>query len=414
MVETNTTNALLDPVQLGPYLLRNRLVVPPLTRSRTGAGECATELTAVYYAQRASAGLIITEGSQISAEGQGFPWTPGIHTPEQVRAWRTVVDAVHHRGGRIFLQLWHVGRQSHSTLHGGINRAVAPSPIKADGKIFTVDGTLEPFETPRALEIEEIPARVGDFAEAARNAHRAGFDGVEVHGASGYLIDQFLNDSSNTRTDAYGGTIENRTRFLLEVVDAVVGVWGPGRVGVRLSPSSPYGDMLSADKKAIYSAAVTALNRWPLAYLHLVEPNVSGSETIEADTVIPSTHFREIYEGTLILAGNHTPESGHTAVKEGTADLIGFGRGFIANPDLAERIRAGAEIREPDRAYYYGGSERGYTDYPSLTDEARYQAVLKGIDIDSLDRDAVVESLHRQRPLDGIAGGDYYTGLKLS
>lgn len=409
-----TSGCLLDPVTVGPYLLKNRFVLPPLTRSRAGAGDVPTSTHAVYYAQRAHAGLQITEGSPISQQGTGFPWTPGIYTPEQVEGWRLVTDEVHRRNSRIFLQLWHVGRQSHTSLQKDGALPVAPSAIAVDSKIFTADG-LQDFETPRALETAEIIAIVKEFGVGARNALKAGFDGVEIHGASGYLIDQFLCEGSNTRADQYGGSIENRIRFLKEVVAEVVSVWGADRVGVRLTPSSVYGDMFSSDKFKVYTAAVKELDKYDLAYLHLVEPNVSGSETVEAaDDAIPTSYFRSIYSGKIIVAGGLSFESAERAVRDEVADLVGFGKAFMANPDLPIRYTNGARIREPERAHYYGGDETGYTDYPSCLDEEYLHRVKSQIDAGKLSLEEVLESLNAGNPLDQIDSGAYYTRLVLN
>ncbi|MEV7136257.1 alkene reductase [Arthrobacter sp. NPDC093128] len=409
-----TTGCLLDPVMVGPYLLKNRFVLPPLTRSRAGEGDVPTEMHAVYYAQRAHAALQVTEGSPISRQGTGFPWTPGIYSPAQVEGWRLTTAEVRRRNSRIFLQLWHVGRQSHTSLQKDNALPVAPSAIPVRAQIFTAEG-LQDFETPRALENSEIADIVRDFGAAARNAQEAGFDGVEIHGASGYLIDQFLCAGSNARTDEYGGSVENRVRFLLQVVDEVVSVWGADRVGVRLSPSSTYGDMFSSDKFEVYTAAVKELDKYGLAYLHLVEPTISGSEIVQAaDDAIPTSHFRSIYSGKLIVAGGLSFEAAERAVSEGGADLVGFGKAFMANPDLPIRYVNGAEIREPDRVTYYGGDETGYTDYPSCLDEEYFDRLNSQIETGQLSRDEVLDSLNSGDPLEQIDGGSYYARLMLS
>jgi N-ethylmaleimide reductase len=411
-VET-TPGCLLDPVMVGPYLLKNRFVMPPLTRSRAGAGDVPTDMHTIYYAQRAQAGLQITEGSPISQEGTGFPWTPGIYTADQVEGWKKVTAEVHRRRGRIFLQLWHVGRQSHSSLQKDNALPVAPSAIAVQGQIFTSSG-MQDFETPRALETQEIRDIVKQFGVAARNALESGFDGVEVHGANGYLIDQFLCEGSNTRTDEYGGSVTNRIRFLREVVEEVISVWGPDKVGVRLTPSSVYGDMFSSDKLEVYSAVVKKLDQYGLAYLHLVEPNVKGSEIVEAaDDAIPTSHFRSIYSGTIVVAGGLTFEAAEKAVLDGVADLVGFGKAFIANPDLPVRYATGAEVREPVSALYYGGDEKGYTDYPSRQDEDYLERLQAQISAGNLFRDEVLKSLDMGDPLEQIDGGAYYARLAL-
>ncbi|GAA3704838.1 alkene reductase [Arthrobacter ginkgonis] len=405
---------LLDPVMVGPYLLKNRFVLPPLTRSRAGAGDVPTEMHAVYYAQRAHAGLQITEGSPISQQGTGFPGTPGIYTSEQIEGWKRVTDEVHRRNSKIFLQLWHVGRQSHTSLQKDNALPVAPSAIAVNGQIFTADG-LQDFQTPRALEREEISDIVKDFGAAARNAQAAGFDGVEIHGANGYLIDQFLCEGSNTRTDEYGGSIENRLRFLREVVDEVVSVWGGERVGIRLTPSSTYGDMFSSDKFDVYTAVVSELNKYNLAYLHLVEPNISGSETVEAaEDAIPTSHFRSIYTGKIIAAGGLSFEVAEQKVQTGEADLVGFGKAFMAHPDLPLRYSNGAPVGEPERETYYGGDETGYTDYPSCVDEDYFARLQAALESGALNRQDVLASLNAGNPLEQIDGGLYYSRLKLN
>lgn len=346
---TNSIN-LLSPVQLGPYELPNRLVMAPLTRNRAGEGNVPTQLNVTYYAQRASAGLIVTEATQVSPQGVGYPNTPGIHSPEQVAGWRLVTDAVHNQDGRIFLQLWHVGRISDPSLQPNGALPVAPSAIAAEGHV-----------TPRALDIEEIPGIVEDYRQGAINALAAGFDGVEIHGANGYLIDQFLQDTTNHRTDEYGGSIENRTRFMLEVVEAVVGVWGADRVGIRLSPNGSFNNMADSDPKATFTYAVNALNPYGLSYLHLVEPR-TGDETD-----LGARYFRPIFNGTIISAGGYDRDMGNEAIANGEADLIAYGRWFISNPDLPNRFATNAPLNPYDRDTFYGGSEKGYTDYPALS-----------------------------------------------
>jgi len=368
-------SSFLSPVLVGPYLLRNRLVMPPLTRNRATSEFVPTARMAVYYAQRASAGLQVAEGSPISAQAVAYPRVPGIWNAAQRDGWRQVTDAVHARGGVIFLQLWHVGRVSHSLTQPSGELPVAPSATRiVEGTIYTREG-LQEFETPRALETDEVYAIVADYAAAAQNAMRAGFDGVEIHGANGYLVDQFLNGQVNRRTDEYGGDVPNRLRFLLEVVAAAASVWGPERVGVRLSPSGTWMDCRDADKKGLYSAVVEALSERSLAYLHLVEPTIAGSMTVEASPdAIPSAYFRQLYRGTLIVSGDHTLESGSKAIENGTTDLVGYGRAFIANPDLPRRFELGAPLAAADRRFFYTHGDEGYTDYPSIEEE-RHLAV---------------------------------------
>jgi len=353
--------SLFTPFQLGPYELRNRVVMAPMTRSRAGQGNVPTPLMAEYYAQRSGAGLIVTEGSQVSPQGVGYPNTPGIHTDAQEKGWRAITDAVHARGGRVFLQLWHVGRVSHPSLQPEGALPVAPSAIGIEGQqLYTASGMV-PYMTPRALETEEVAGIVEQFAEGARRAYRAGFDGVELHGANGYLIDQFLRDGTNHRADRYGGTAENRARFLAEVTAAVVDVWGGERVGVRLSPTGTPNGMRDSDPVSTFSVAANALNRFGLAYLHVVEPVGGSGAGARVSPVL-----KAIFRGPFIANGGYEGETGNAAVRTGQAELVSFGAKFLANPDLPQRLRAGAPLNEPDRATFYGGDERGYTDYPVL------------------------------------------------
>ncbi|WP_029010177.1 alkene reductase [Azospirillum halopraeferens] len=354
---------LFDTVTTGALTLPNRIVMAPLTRSRADNPDHApTAMHAEYYAQRASAGLIIAEATQISPQGQGYAFTPGIHSEAQVAGWRAVTDAVHAAGGRIVLQLWHVGRISHPSLQPGGGLPVAPSAVRPAMKAFTPDGFVE-IPTPRALDIGEIPGIVEDYRRAAANALAAGFDGVEVHAANGYLIDQFLRDGTNTRTDAYGGSVDNRARFLFEVLDAVVAEAGAGRTGIRLSPLSPSNDAHESDPVGTFSPVIERLNDYGLAYLHM----------IEGQTRAPHPGFggdlaalRRLYRGTYMANNSYDRALAIRAVESGHADLIAFGRPFIANPDLVERLRRDAPLAEPDQATFYGGGARGYTDYPAL------------------------------------------------
>jgi len=341
----------------------------PMTRSRAGEGLVPTELMATYYTQRASAGLIVTEATQVSPRGIGYIYTPGIYTDAQVAGWKLITDAVHERGGKIFLQLWHVGRISHPSLQPNGEPPVAPSAIAPKGQAFTYEG-LKPFETPRALDTAEIPGVIAEFANGALLAQRAGFDGVEIHAANGYLIDQFLQDNTNHRTDVYGGSVENRARFLLEVTEAVVEVWGADRVGVRLSPRGTFNDMGDSDREATFTYAVEQLDRFGLAYLHLVEP-IGG---MMAEALVPgerlSPRFRELFHGPIIANGGYDKASANEVLASGEADLVAFGTLFISNPDLPERFASDAPLVEAERATFYGGGEQGYTDYPALA-EAR-------------------------------------------
>jgi N-ethylmaleimide reductase len=363
--------SLFSPLQIGPYRLKHRVAMAPLTRMRAEKPSLAPRpLNVEYYAQRATeGGLIIAEASPVMATGFGSPGVPGIYTGQQIRGWREVVDAVHARGGVIFLQLWHVGRVSHSSFQPGGGLPVAPSavPISADFKTATADGKVVPYETPRALETAEIPGVIDAYRQAAKNALEAGFDGVEVHGANGYLIEQFLQSHSNLRTDRYGGSIENRVRFLMEVTEAVVEVWGADRVGVRLSPHGVANGSGEADPMPLYTHAVKSLNALGLAYLHFIEPRSSGAGRAEVNHQnVPSAMvlFRPIWRGTLITAGGFTGEMAEAAIAAGHADAIAFGRIFISNPDLPRRLREGFPLTPYNRATFYGGEERGYTDYP--------------------------------------------------
>ncbi|HEX2202601.1 MAG TPA: alkene reductase [Longimicrobium sp.] len=359
---------LFSPFQLGPYELRNRVVMAPMTRNRAGEGNVPTEASAEYYAQRASAGLIVTEGTQVSPQGVGYPNTPGMHTDAQVEGWRKVTEAVHAGGGRIFAQLWHVGRVSHPSLQPGGALPVAPSPVGIEGQVYTYQG-LQPYVTPRALETEEIGGIVADFEAAARRAFAAGFDGVELHGANGYLIDQFLRDGSNRRDDRYGGSVPNRVRFLEEVTEAVTRVWGGDRVGVRVSPTGAYNGMADSDPEATFSYAAYALNAFGLAYLHVVEPVGEGDNpknAIYSQGGRISPTLRAIFRGAFVANGGYGAETGNAVLAGGGADLVSFGTSFLANPDLPRRLAEGAPLNPPDRATFYGGDARGYTDYPTL------------------------------------------------
>ncbi|HEV2148908.1 MAG TPA: alkene reductase [Longimicrobiaceae bacterium] len=358
---------LFEPYRLGPLHLPNRLVMAPLTRNRA-AGTVPGELNATYYAQRAGAGLIISEATQVTPLGQGYPETPGIHSEAQVEGWRKVTDAVHAEGGRIFLQLWHVGRISHSSFHGG-ELPVAPSAIRPAGQAFTSEG-LKPFETPRALTTDEVREVVEQFRRGAENARRAGFDGVEVHGANGYLIDQFLQSGTNQRTDRYGGSVEGRVRLLLEVTEAAVDVWGADRVGVRFSPGGTFNDMSDEDPAETFTHAARELNRFGLAYLHVVNTSQSNAPRGLGERT-PTELLRPVFKGTLMSNGEYTRESAEEALRSGEADLIAFGRLYLANPDLVERFREDAELNEPDPSTFYGGGAGGYVDYPALESAGR-------------------------------------------
>jgi N-ethylmaleimide reductase len=336
----------------------------PLTRMRSDPGDIPSELMVEYYKQRTTkGGLIISEASPVSIRGNGYAGAPGIYSDTQIAGWRHVTDAVHARGGRIFQQLWHVGRQSHVDLQPNGDAPVAPSTIAAEGYAYSKRGEV-PFSMPRALKLHEIPGIIEEFRTGAERALRAGFDGVEIHGANGYLPDQFLQDGTNKRTDEYGGPIENRARFMLEVTQAAISVWGADRVGVRIAPSGTYGSMSDSDPAATFGYVTTKLDRLGIAYLHVVEPRIKGTEEISHGRApIATQHLRPKFSRTLIAAGGFTPASAEAIVTFGDADLVAFGRHFISNPDLPERIRQGLPLTHYDRSTFYGGDARGYTDY---------------------------------------------------
>jgi N-ethylmaleimide reductase len=363
--------SLFSPLKVGPYQLEHRVVMAPLTRMRAEKPSLAPRpLNAEYYAQRAApGGLLIAEASPVMASGIGNPGVPGIFSAQQVRGWRGVVEAVHAKGGLIFLQLWHVGRASHSSYQAGGVLPVAPSAVPISPPLMTMTdgGKPQPYETPRALETDEVEGVVESFRQGAINAREAGFDGVEIHGANGYLIEQFLQSKTNLRTDRYGGSIENRARFLMEIVHAVTGVWGADRVGVRLSPYGVANDSGEADPMPLYSHVVASLDKLGLAYLHFIEPRASGAGRAEVNHQnVPSAMvlFRPIWDGVLISAGGFTGEAADAAIAAGHADAIAFGRIFISNPDLPRRLRHGFPLTPYNRATFYGGEETGYTDYP--------------------------------------------------
>ncbi len=358
---------LFDPIELGPLTLPNRMAMAPLTRSRAGAGDVPGDLALTYYTQRATAGLIISEATQISAQGKGYPKTPGIFTDDQVAGWQRITDSVHAQGGHIFLQMWHVGRISHPSTQPDGALPVGPSAIQPKGEIFTETGP-QPFVTPRALELSEMPGIIAQYADGARRAKDAGFDGVEVHAANGYLLDQFLRDGANHRTDGYGGTVENRARLLLEVMDAMVAIWGADRVGVRLSPLSGFNDMRDSGPAATFGYVARKLRAYGLAYLHVVEPVSDDHPMAMPGTERIAPLLREAFGGTFILNGGYNKETGDAAIESGAADMIAFGVPFIANPDLVRRYAEGAALNTPDPSTFYSGDAGGYTDYPSLNE----------------------------------------------
>lgn len=358
-----TGTDLFSPYDLGGLVLANRIVMAPLTRNRAGAGLVPSPFAAEYYSQRASAGLIITEATQVSRQAQGYQDTPGLYTPEQIAAWRKVTDAVHAKGGRIFVQLWHVGRVSHVDLHGG-EAPVAPSAIRAETKTFMNNGFADVSE-PRALGAEEIPGIVEDFRKAAANAIEAGFDGVEVHGANGYLLDQFLRETANVRTDAYGGSVENRARLLVEVTAAVASEIGAERTGVRLSPVSPAGGIVpSGDEQPQFNHVVEALDGLGIAYIHVVEGATGGPRNA---TPFDFDALRPRFRKTYIANNGYDLELAMSRLSEGKADLFAFGHHFIANPDLVERLKSGKPLAQMNPATIYGGGAEGYTDYPAVS-----------------------------------------------
>lgn len=354
---------LFQPASLGDLHLPNRIVMAPLTRSRAGKGDVQGALNATYYAQRATAGLIISEATNISQQGKGYAFTPGIYTEEQVAGWRIVTDAVHAAGGRIFCQLWHVGRISHPSLQPGGGLPVSASAVKPDGQAFTETG-FQPFVTPRALETAEIPGLIADYRHAAECAKRAGFDGVEVHAANGYLLEQFLRTHTNHRTDQYGGSVENRVRLTLEVTEAVVGVWGGSRVGIRLSPVSPANDMAGFDDaQAVYDAVVRGVSQMGLGYIHVIEGATQGPRD---SSPFDYVHLKSLFGGLYMANNGYDQHLAEQELAAGKADLIAFGRPFITNPDLVRRLRDGLALApSDDRSHWYGGGAEGYTDYPA-------------------------------------------------
>jgi N-ethylmaleimide reductase len=365
---------LFDAYTLKTLSLKNRVVMPPLTRSRAAAGEVATSLMAEYYGQRASAGLIISEGTQISRQGQGYAWTPGIYTPAQIEGWKQVTRAVHEKSGVIFAQLWHVGRVSHTSLQENGQAPVAPSVVVADCVKVFVDaegkgpgggqGVMIQHSVPRELTVPEIHQIVQDYAQAARNAIAAGFDGVELHGANGYLIEQFIDSQTNLRTDEYGGSLENRLRFLKEIVTAVADAIGADRVGIRQAPLTTHMGAIDDNPEETYIAAARILDDLGIAYIHIAEADWEDAPVM---SVAFKEAYRKAFRGTFIYAGKYTLARAEEALEKGWADLIAFGRAFIANPDLPQRLENKLPLNEPDRTTFFGGDARGYTDYPAYS-----------------------------------------------
>ncbi|MDR3409874.1 MAG: alkene reductase [Formivibrio sp.] len=360
---------LFSPMPLGAITLDNRIIMAPLTRSRAGQpGDVPTSLNAEYYAQRASAGLIITEATQVSRQGQGYAWTPGIYTDAQEKGWKQVVEAVHAKGGKIALQLWHVGRISHHLLQANLQAPVGPSPIQAKNSFSFViqpDGTPsnQPCDMPRAISSAEISGLIDDYVRSALRAQRAGFDLVEIHAANGYLLNQFLSPNSNQRTDQYGGNPENRARLLLEIVDAIALTIGANRIGVRLSPGGVFNDMDDPESEAMALYLAKELTLRGIAYLHIAEPDWAGGQPLSAEF---RRDLRLAFPGRLIYCGGYTAEKAEAVIVAGIADAIAFGRLFLANPDLPERFLGNSHLNAPDQETFYGGGSKGYTDYPSL------------------------------------------------
>jgi len=358
-------DSLFRSLDVGDLSVPHRAFMAPLTRNRAGDGNAPGEMNATYYRQRASAGLIVTEATQVDPMGQGYPSTPGIHSEAQVKGWKAVTDAVHEEGGRIVLQLWHVGRISHSSFHDG-DPPVAPSAIAPEGETLTANMEMKPFEIPHALRTDEVAEVVQQYARGARLAQTAGFDGVEIHAANGYLIDQFLRSGSNHRTDRYGGSLENRLRFLREVTEAVMDVWGAGRVGVRFSPVSNFNSMSDDDPKATFTAAASIANDAGLAYVHLVEPSEPKPPVAGNDgTAQLFASIRNAYDGVLVVNGNYNGETASRAIEHDYADAVAFGRTFLANPDLPRRLKDDLPLNVPDSDTFYGGGAEGYIDYPT-------------------------------------------------
>ncbi|MDG1453240.1 MAG: alkene reductase [Methylophilaceae bacterium] len=356
------TMDLFSAGNLGSITMKNRVVMAPLTRNRAGEGGVPQSINVSYYEQRATAGLIVTEATPISNMAHGYPALPGIYTEAQIAGWKKVTDAVHAKGGTIVIQLWHVGRISHPSLLPDNALPVAPSAIKPAGQAFTDEG-LQVYVEPRALAAEELPMIVLDYVHATQCAIAAGFDGVEIHAANGYLLDQFLRDGSNQRTDAYGGSFENRARLLMEVTQAVVDVIGSDKVGVRLSPVNPFNDMKDSNPQALFNYVATALNQFDLAYLHAVEGGIHGGG--EADSFDFSA-FRKLFKGQYMANLSYDKAKGIAAISSGHADCIAYGVPFIANPDLVARFKADAPLNEANSDTFYGGGAEGYTDYPFL------------------------------------------------
>ena len=357
----NTENQnLFNPITIGKLQLPNRVIMAPLTRNRAGEGNVPQAIGVTYYEQRATAGLIITEASQVSPEGVGYPATPGIHSPEQIEGWKKVTEAVHAKGGHIFLQLWYCGRISHPSLLPDGQLPVAPSSIKPEGEAVTYTG-MQAFVEPHALTQAEIPGILDQFRQAAINAKLANFDGVEVHAANGYLLDQFLRDGTNHRDDQYGGSLENRARLLMQVIEAVTEAWDAGQIGVRISPENGFNDIKDSQPQVTFNYVAKALSDKGLAYLHVVE-----GDMVNGERHLDYRQIKDQFKGLYMANCGYTLDKAQTTLAEGNADMVSFGSLYIANPDLVERFSNNAELNTPDQSTFYGGDEHGYTDYPSL------------------------------------------------
>ena len=361
-----SASKLFDPYKLGAVTLTNRAVMAPLTRNRALAGFVPNPLVIEYYGQRASAGLLVTEASQVSQQGQGYQDTPGIYSKEQVAGWRKVTDRVHERGGHIYIQLWHVGRISHTTLQENGGAPVGPSAVRANGKTF-VGGTFAAVSEPRALELSEIPGIIDSFKRASANALAAGFEGVEIHGANGYLLDQFAKDGANKHTDAYGGSIENRARLMLEVSKAVAAEAGAERTGIRISPVTTANDISDSNPQPLFDHIVDQLNALKLIYIHVIEGATGGPRDIAP---FDYDSLRKRFNGAYIANNGYDFKLATEVLDRNKADLIAFGKPFISNPDLVERLKLGAPLNDFDKATFYGGGAKGYTDYPALGRQA--------------------------------------------
>lgn len=360
---TMNFKTLFSEKTLGDINLPHRIIMAPLTRCRsTQPGDIPNDLNAEYYKQRSSAALIITEATQISPQGKGYAFTPGIYSSEQIQGWKKITDTVHSQNSHIFMQLWHVGRVSHSVLQADNSLPVAPSAIAVEGQAFTEQGMLD-FEVPHALESNEIPRIVEQYKQAAINAKQAGFDGVEIHAANGYLLDQFLKDGTNKRSDSYGGSVENRTRLVLDVVQVVIDVWGGSRVGIRISPTGTFNSMSETNPQALYNYLIGKLNQFNLSYLHVVE-RFGNDDSEDFDFYA----LRLIFNGSYIANGSYTGQLAEQSLDNNQSDFIAFGTPFIANPDLPKRIKQGAPLNPADPDTFYGGDSKGYTDYPNLVD----------------------------------------------